>query len=242
MPTLLESEGMYWHVLCVLKISTYRTRLIHALYMSRESEIFLMTLWLLLAASLMNSHEDIRNRPSSWIVVAFLPSLDADVSVQWDKAGGNSTAVHNTEIALHAWDALFEEFNEFSQQPRPMEWPDGQIAMTHALYFGSIVDKQEQDRLMADPGSCHTCHCPSEHYLSAEKYFPAKLSREVLGKVMEAASTVVNGKSIVGRDEDGHRHWNGTQDKYTELRKAAGGSHLLYNPFHHIIFPTAISR
>ena len=81
---------MYRHVLCVLKICTYRTRLIHALDMSRESEIFLMTLWLLLAASLTNCHEDIRNRPSSWIVVAFLPSLDADVPVQWDKAGGNS--------------------------------------------------------------------------------------------------------------------------------------------------------
>ena len=121
MPTLLGNVGMYWLVLCVPKIDTYRTRLIHALYMPRESEIFLMTLWLLLAASLMNSHEDIRNRPSSWIVVAFLPSLDADLSVEWDKAGGNSLAVCNTEIALHAWDALFDGWNTFSQGRTPCQ-------------------------------------------------------------------------------------------------------------------------
>ena len=123
--------------------------------------------------------------------MAFLPSLDAEVSHEWDLKGGNSLAVRNTELALHAWDALFGGWNAFSQHPRPMEWSDGQIAMTHTLYAGSIVDKQEQDRLMADPGSCHTCHCPSEHYLSADKYFPSKSSREVLGKVIEAASTVV---------------------------------------------------
>ena len=136
--------------------------------MLSESEIFVITLWFLLAASLNNCHEDIRNRPSSWIVVAFLPSLDTEVSHEWDKAGGNSLSVRNTEIALHAWDALFEGWNSFSQHPRPMEWSDGQIAMTHTVYAGSIVDKQEQDRLMADPESCHTLAIAPQSTISVQ--------------------------------------------------------------------------
>ena len=55
----------------------------------------------LLTASLNNDHEDILNKPSSWEVVEFLPSLDKDVSHQWEPKGGNSLPVSNTEIMMH---------------------------------------------------------------------------------------------------------------------------------------------
>ena len=167
--------------------------------------------------------------------MAFLPSLDKDVSHHWDSRGGNSLSVRNTEIMMHSWDALFEGWNAASEFPKPYEWADGQIAMTHLLYFGNVVDKQEEDKLLADPDNCHTCWCTAKHYLDTEMTFPPKTSKEVMGKVLEAAATLVRGQSLMGKDEDGHRHWKGTQDAYGDLRKQAGGVHLLYNHFHEIV-------
>ena len=189
----------------------------------------------LLTASLNNVHEDIRNKPSSWTVVAFLPSLDKDVSHHWDTRGGNGLSVRNTEIMMHSWDALFQGWNAASEFPKPHEWADGQMVMTHLLYFGNVVDKQEEDKLLADPDNCHTCWCTPEHYLDTEMTFPPKTSKEVLAKILDAASTSVRGQLLMGSDEHGHRHWKGTQDAYTDLRKQAGGAHLLYNPFHEIV-------
>ena len=189
----------------------------------------------LLTASLNNNHEDIRNKPSSWEVVAFLPSLDKDVSHQWEPRGGNSLPVRNTEIMMHSWDALFQGWNAASEFPRPYEWADGQMHMTHLLYFGSIVDKQEEDKLLADPDNCHTCWCTPADYLDTKTKFPPKTSKEVLCKVLEAASTLVRGRSMIGIDEDGQRQWKGTQEGYGEARRTAGGVHLLYNPFHEVV-------
>ena len=82
----------------------------------------------LLTASFNNNHEDIRNKPSSWEVVAFLPSLDKDVSHEWEARGGNSLSVRNTEIMSHSWDALFQGWNAASEFPRPYECHSGQMA------------------------------------------------------------------------------------------------------------------
>jgi len=167
--------------------------------------------------------------------VAFLPSLHKDVSHHWEGKGGNSLPVRNTEIMLHSWDALFQGWNAASEFPKPYEWADGQMVMTHLLYFGNVADKQEEDKLLADPDNCHTCWCTSEHYLDTEMTFPPKTSKQVLAKVLEAASTMVQGQLLMGSDEDGHRHWKGTQEGYGDFRKLAGGVHLLYNPFHEIV-------
>ena len=67
--------------------------------------------------------------------------------------------------------------------------------------------------------------------------FPPKTSKEVLCKVLEAALTLVLGRSLIGIqvDEDGQRQWKGTQEGYGEVRKQAGGVHLLYNPFYEVV-------
>ena len=52
--------------------------------------------WFLSTANLINVHENVRSRPSTWMVVAFLPVSGPDA--KWDERGGNSMAVRNTEL------------------------------------------------------------------------------------------------------------------------------------------------
>ena len=87
---------------------------------------------LLSAVCLNNYHERLRARPLSWMVAGFLPSLDKDVTNNWDKEGGNSNVVRNIEVFLQAFDTMFTGWNEFSQEP-PMEWTRWNSDHTHAL-------------------------------------------------------------------------------------------------------------
>jgi hypothetical protein len=61
-------------------------------------------------ANLINVHENIRSRQSTWMVAAFL-SVSGPES-KWDEQGGNSMAVRNTEIMMECNDFLFEGWNE----------------------------------------------------------------------------------------------------------------------------------
>jgi hypothetical protein len=62
--------------------------------------------FLLSTASLVNVHEKTRSRPSTWMVVAFLPVSGADST--WDVRGGNSKAVRSTELMMECNDCQFE--------------------------------------------------------------------------------------------------------------------------------------
>ena len=126
---------------------------------------------LVLAVCLNNYHERLWARPSSWMVAGFLPSLDKDVTNLWDKDGGNSNVVRNIEVFLQCFDAMFTGWNEFSEEPRPMEWANGETATTHNLFAGLIVDKEEEDKIMATAKSCNTCPCPKEDYLNPGKVY-----------------------------------------------------------------------
>ena len=71
------------HMYHVIQIySTYRTCKVHL----ENKQILILCVFLiiklfLLTASLNNIHEDIRNKPSSWTVVAFLPSLGMPLGI-----------------------------------------------------------------------------------------------------------------------------------------------------------------
>ena len=74
------------------------------------------------SANLVNVHEKTRSRPSTWMVVAFLPVSGAES--MWDHQGGNSSSVRNTELMMECNDCLFEGWNEQTAQTHFERWPD----------------------------------------------------------------------------------------------------------------------
>ena len=102
-------------------------------------------------ASLLNVHEKIRSRPSTWMVAAFLPV--SGVESTWDERGGNSNAVRNTELMMECNDCLFEGWNEQTATTHIELWSDQSEVETH---FVRVLDKPEGDKMLGDPGVCHT--------------------------------------------------------------------------------------
>jgi hypothetical protein len=49
-------------------------------------------------ANLINVHENILSRPTTWLVATFLSVSGPDA--KWDEQGGNSMAVRNTELIM----------------------------------------------------------------------------------------------------------------------------------------------
>ena len=66
--------------------------------------IWCWVLFLLSTATLLNVHEKIRSRPSTWMVAAFYPVSGAEST--WDERGGNSKVVRGVELMMECNDCL----------------------------------------------------------------------------------------------------------------------------------------
>ena len=114
-------------------------------------------------ASLINVHEKIRSRPSTWMVAAFLPV--SGVESTCDKQVGNSNAVRNTELMMECNDCLFEGWNEQTANTHIERYSDKSEVETHIVQIGHIQDKPAGDKMLGDPGVCHHCTCPPSQFL-----------------------------------------------------------------------------
>jgi len=188
------------------------------------------------AVNMLNTHEELRSRPSTWMVSGFLPHIDPAIA-KYPTHGGNSISVRNVELMSQCSECLFEGWNETYADPLPMEFADGNTRLTHVVAALSISDQQEADKLLGDPLSCHVCTVPETHYLTPEITFPVKTAPSVLRKVLDAAGGkfLQRPRLLIGRSPDGHRIWNGTHDEYRDARRSAGGVHLVYNPLYEIV-------
>ena len=131
------------------------------------------------AANMLNTHEEHRSRPSTWMVSGFLPHIDPEIAKYQDR-GGNSVSVRNVELMAQCSECLFGGWNETYADPLPMEFADGKTRLTHVVAALSISDQQEADKLLGDPLSCHVCTVPDTHYLTPEVTFPVKTAPSVL--------------------------------------------------------------
>ena len=188
------------------------------------------------AGNMLNTHEDLRSRPSTWMVSGFLPHIDPEIA-KYSSTGGNSISVRNVELMAQCSECLFEGWNETYADPLPMEFADGKTRLTHVVAALSIADQQEADKLLGDPLSCHVCTVPDTHYLTPEVTFPVKTAPSVLKKVVDAAGGkfLPQPRLLIGRSPEGHRIWLGTQEQYRDARRSAGGVHLVYNPLYEIV-------
>ena len=98
------------------------------------------------AVNMLNTHEELRSRPTSWMVSGVLPHIDTEIAKYQDR-GGNSACVRNVELMAQCSECLFEGWNETYANPLPMEFADGKTRLTHVVAALSITDQQEADKL-----------------------------------------------------------------------------------------------
>ena len=89
------------------------------------------------AANMLNTHEDLRSRPSTWMVSGFLPHIDPEIA-KYPKDGGNSVSVRNVELMAQCSECLFLGWNETYADPLPMEFADGKTRLTQVVAALSI--------------------------------------------------------------------------------------------------------
>ena len=77
-----STRGMFLMFLLIFYQCTWRVQV------QNKQDTSYIIVWVILQV-IMHYIPDIQNKPSSWTVVAFLPSSDKDVSHQWDAKGGN---------------------------------------------------------------------------------------------------------------------------------------------------------
>ena len=138
------------------------TCFLHVFYILLHEVLINVTLF---TVSLFNIHEDTRSRPSTWMVAAFYPVLGAEST--WDERGGNSNSVRNTELMMECNDCLYEGWNAGTAATHwhIETWPDQSEVETHIVRVCHIQDKPEGDKMLGDPGVCHTCICPAKFFL-----------------------------------------------------------------------------
>ena len=86
------------------------------------------------------------------MVAAFLPV--SGVESTWDEQGGNSNAVRNTELMMECNDCVYEGWNEQTATMHIGIWSDKSEVETYLVQIGHILDKQEGDKMLGDPGIC----------------------------------------------------------------------------------------
>ena len=119
-------------------------------------------------ANMLNTHEELRSRPGTWMVAGFLPNIDSEIA-KYQKERGNSASVCNVELMEQCLECLFQGWNKTYSDPVPMEFADAQTTLIHVVAAAlSISDQQEADKLLGDPLSCKyimiTCNLMQIHY------------------------------------------------------------------------------
>ena len=122
---------------------------------------------------------------------------------------------------------------------RSHQWSGpGETATTHMPFAGLIVDKEEEDKIMATGKGCNTCPCPKEDYLNPGKVYHLKSSTDILKAVLKAACDPLPGMPpghLIARDAAGNRDQKGNQRVYDRHKDQARGVHQMYNPFLEIV-------
>ena len=75
---------------------------------------------------MLNTHEELRSRPTTWMVSGVLPHIDPEIA-KYQKSGGNSASFYNVELTAQCSECLFQGWNEIYADLMPTEFADGKI-------------------------------------------------------------------------------------------------------------------
>ena len=90
---------------------------------------------------MLNVHEDVRAKPSSWVVVAWLPVLDEEKSFRPGQ-GYEGDAARNLRIYHECWRLFLAKFNEDSKNARVVLLGDGKARVSRHSVGAFLGDQQ----------------------------------------------------------------------------------------------------
>ena len=87
---------------------------------------------------MLNTHEDLHSRPSTWMVSGFLPHIDPGLA-KYSMEGGNSrsASVRTVELMAQCLECLFEGWNETYADVLPIEFADGKTSTVLQIQRGT---------------------------------------------------------------------------------------------------------
>ena len=87
--------------------------------------------------SLLNIHEDVRAKPSSWVAVGWLPVIDEENSNR-PTQGCESNAARNVRLYHQCWNRFLSLWPEQTEHALVVLYCDGKARLTRH-YLGSMV-------------------------------------------------------------------------------------------------------
>ena len=91
--------------------------------------------------SLLNIHEDVRSKPCSWTVIAWLPVIDEEKSTR-PTQGYDSDAARNVRLFHACWNLLLKTWPEDTKIPRVVSYGDNRARVTHHFIGALLGDMQ----------------------------------------------------------------------------------------------------
>ncbi len=99
---------------------------------------------LIISEALLNIHEDVRAKPFSWIVVAWMPVIDEEKSRR-HRQDYESNAARNTRLYQKCWRRFLGKWPEFTKHARLILFGDGKARISrHSL--GAFLGDQQVKR------------------------------------------------------------------------------------------------
>ncbi len=87
--------------------------------------------------SLLNIHEDVRSKPCSWTVIAWLPVIDEEKSTR-PTQGYDSDSARNVRLFHACWNLLLKTWPEDTEITRVVSYGDNRARLTHH-YIGALL-------------------------------------------------------------------------------------------------------
>jgi hypothetical protein len=163
---------------------------------------------ILLFGSVLNLHEDDRNKPRNWVPVGWIPLYDDSRDKRpghWQ--GFDSTSARKIRLCHQCWIEFPDGWAERTKDAMLLPLADGVTRYTRLFIGGVMGDQQERDKYTGESCLCHRCFAPRSKYRDTSD-FEVKALRKVRKRVEIAAAGrymkgICVGQRIVRWDPDG---------------------------------------
>jgi hypothetical protein len=115
--------------------------------LNRVEEIFFENLihidCLVFSVSLLNLHDDERQKPENWIVIGWLPIYDESKAKHLrPQKGYDSISARKYRLYHDCWKPIFRNWNEKTKFTRAIVWADSERRQTK-LFIGVFIADQQ---------------------------------------------------------------------------------------------------
>ncbi len=191
-------------IICILLYYTYYSQCMSVICIIHVIHIMSL-IFFCIRVSLLNLHEEERNKPRNWVPVGWIPVYD-DSRDKRPGRGFDAASARKIRLYHQCWIEILDGWAERTQDAMLLPLADGVTRSTRLFIGGVMGDQQEGDTYTGEPYLCHRCFAPRSKYLDIADY-EVKTMRKVRQRVEIAAADGYmkesGGKRIVRWDADG---------------------------------------